>query len=73
VTAWHARWHLRQQVRQKQHLPVARPRDEAVFGVARMLDHEARIAHPGLAAHTLLIALPAFAVGRIRQHEIEFA
>ena len=65
--------HLGQHVRQEQHLPVARPRDEAVFGIARVLDHEARIAHAGLAAHALLVALPAFAVGRVGQHEIEFA
>jgi hypothetical protein len=65
--------HLRQQVRQEQHLSIAGPGDEAVFGIARVLDHEARIADAGLAAHALLVALPAFAVGRVRQHEIEFA
>jgi hypothetical protein len=65
--------HLGKHVCQEQHLPVARPCDEAVFGIARVLDNETRIAHAPLAAHAPLIALPAFAVGRVRQHEVEFA
>ena len=63
--------HLGQHIREKEHLPVVRTCDEAVFRIARMLDHEAGIAHAGLAAHALLIALPAFAVGRIGKHEVE--
>ena len=38
-----------------------------------MLDHEARVLDPVLAAHALEIALPALAVGRIGEHEIELA
>ena len=38
-----------------------------------MLDDEARVAHAALAAHALLVALPALAVGRIGEHEIELA
>ncbi|KAF0137543.1 MAG: hypothetical protein FD152_401 [Xanthobacteraceae bacterium] len=63
--------HLRQHVRKEQHLPVAGARDEAVLGVACVLDQEARIAHAGLATHPLLIGLPALPVGRVRQHEVE--
>ena len=36
-----------------------------------MLDHEAGIVHVLLAAHALQVALPALAVGRVRQHEVE--
>ena len=38
-----------------------------------MLDHEARVAHVLLAAHTLEIALPVLAVGRVGEHEVELA
>jgi hypothetical protein len=38
-----------------------------------MLDQEARVLDPVLSAHTLEIALPALAVGRIGEPEIELA
>ena len=38
-----------------------------------MLDHKARVPHFLLAAHALQIGLPALAVGRIGEHEVELA
>src|SRR5260370_35585224 len=37
------------------------------------MDDEARILDPVLSAHALEVALPAFAVGRVREHEVELA
>ena len=65
--------HLREHVRQKQHLAVAGTGDERVFGIAGVLDDETRIPDAVLAAHALQIALPALAVRRIGEHEVEFA
>ena len=65
--------HLGQHVRQEHHLPVAGAGNQAVFRVAGVRDHEARVADAGFAAHPLPVALPALAVGRVRQHEIELA
>ena len=45
-------------------------RDTPVAGV---LDDEARVAHGLLAAHALQVGLPALAVGRVREHEVELA
>ena len=39
--------------------------------VAAVLDQKTRVAHVLLAAHAFEIGLPAFAVGWIRQHEVE--
>ena len=38
-----------------------------------MLDHEARVTHVLLAAHALQVGLPALAVGRVGEHEVELA
>ena len=65
--------HLRDEVREEEHLPVARAGHERVLGVAVVLDDEARILDPALAAHPLEVALPALAVRRIREHEVELA
>jgi hypothetical protein len=65
--------HLGEHVGQEHQLPVARARNQAVFGVASVFDDEAGVFDAVLAAHAFEIALPALAVGRIRQHEIEFA
>ena len=46
---------------------------ERVLRVARVLDHEARVLDAVLAAHALQVALPALAVGRIGEHEVELA
>jgi hypothetical protein len=62
-----------QHVREEHHLPIAGSGDQAVLRVASVFDDEARVADACLAAHALLIALPALAVGRVRQHEIELA
>ena len=43
------------------------------FSVAGVLDHETWVFDAVLAAHTLQVALPALAVGRIGEHEIELA
>ena len=64
---------LREHVGQEQHLAVARAGDERVLGVARVLDDEARVLDAVLAAHALQVALPALAVGRIGEHEVELA
>ena len=42
-------------------------------GVAAVLDDEARVAHVLLAAHAFEVGLPALAVGRVGQHEVELA
>ena len=44
-----------------------------VLGVAGVLDDEARVLDAALAAHALQVALPALAVGRIGEHEVELA
>ena len=66
-------FHLGELVGQKEHLTVARTGDQRIRGIAGMLNHEARVAHVGLAAHALQVGLPALAVGWIGQHEIELA
>ena len=45
--------HLRELVGEKEHLAVIRTSDQGVFGIARVLDHEALVSHVLLAAHTL--------------------
>ena len=64
---------LREHVGQEEHLAVAGAGDERVLGVAGVLDDEARVLDPVLAAHALEVALPALAVGRIGEHEVELA
>jgi len=63
--------HLREHVGQEEHLAVARSGDERIFLVARMLDQEARVLEALLAAHSLQVTLPALAIGRIGEHEVE--
>ena len=63
--------HLGELVSEKQHLTVAGPRDQRVIGIVRMLDHETRVLHLLLAAHACQVALPALAIGRIGEHEVE--
>ena len=46
---------------------------EGVLRIAVVLDYEAEIVDPALAAHALQIGLPALAVGRIGEHEVELA
>ena len=70
---WRVALHLREHVREEQHLPVARTRDERVLGIVGMFDQKARIMQVGLAAQALQVALPALAVGRIGKHEVELA
>ena len=65
--------HLGQQVGKEQHLAVAGAGNERIFRIAGMRDDEARIFHAVLAAHAFEVALPALAIGRIGEHEIEFA
>ena len=63
--------HLAQHVGQEHHLAVAGAGDEGVVPVASVLHDEALVFDPGPAAHTLHVALPAFAVGGIGEHEVE--
>ena len=68
--------HLAEHVGQKEHLAIATPSDERVFGVAGVLDQEARIfdiLFGAFAAHALQVGFPALAVGRIGEHEVERA
>ena len=65
--------HLRELVGEEEHLAVAGAGDQGVLGIARVLDDEARVAHVLLAAHALQVGLPALAVGRVREHEVELA
>jgi len=63
--------HLGELVHEEHELAVAGPRHEAVLGVAPVLDDVARVLHLLLAAHALQVGLPALAIGRIGQHEVE--
>ena len=62
--------HLRGHVGQEEHLPVAGAGDERQL-LALVHDLEARVAHAVLAAHRLEVLLPALAVGRVGEHEVE--
>jgi len=65
--------HLARHVGQEEHLAVAGAGDERELGVARVLDDEARVLQAVLAAHAFEVALPALAVGRVGEHEVELA
>ena len=65
--------HLRELVGEEEHLAVAGAGDQGVLGIAGVLDDEARVAHILLAAHALQVGLPALAVGRVGEHEVELA
>jgi hypothetical protein len=62
--------HLRGHVGEEEHLPVAGAGDEREL-LALVHDLEARVAHAVLAAHGFQVLLPALAVGRIGEHEVE--
>ena len=64
--------HLRRHVGEEEHLPVAGAGDEGEL-LAVVHDLEARVAHAVLAAHRFEVLLPALAVGRIGEHEVELA
>ena len=63
--------HLAQHVGQEHHLAVAGTSKKRELGVAVVPHEEARGLDAGLAAHALQVALPAPAVGRVREHEVE--
>ena len=65
--------HLGEFVGEEEHLAVAGAGDQGVRGIAGVLDDEARVAHVLLAAHALQVGLPALAVGRVGEHEVELA
>jgi len=65
--------HLGELVRQEEHLAVAAAGDEGVLRVVAVLDQEPGIAHVLLAAHAREVRLPALAVGRVGEHEVELA
>ena len=65
--------HLGELVGEEEHLAVAGAGDQGVLGIAGVLDEEARVAHVLLAAHALQVGLPALAVGRVGEHEVELA
>src|SRR5204862_6287306 len=65
--------HLRDAVREEEQLPVARPCEQRELRIGLVLDDEARVLHGALTAYPLEVALPALAVGRIREHEVELA
>ena len=62
--------HLRGHVGEEEHLAVAGAGDERQL-LALVHHLEARVAHAVLAAHRLEVLLPALAVGRIGEHEVE--
>ncbi len=63
--------HLARQVGEEEHLAVAGAGEEGILGVARVLDEETRVPDAAFAAEPLQVALPALAVGRIGEHEVE--
>ena len=63
--------HLAQQVGEEEHLAVAGAGDEAVLGVAAVVDDEAGVEHLLLAAHPVEVDLPGLAVWGIGEHEVE--
>ena len=64
--------HFAQHVCQEEQLSVAAPGDQGVFGVTGMLDDEPGVGHAVLAAHLVLVGLPALPVWWVAQHEVEF-
>ena len=58
-------------VGQEEHLPVAGPGHEGVFGTAPVVDQEALVLEAGLPAHAVQVSLPTFPVGGIAEHEIK--
>ena len=62
--------HLRGHVGQEEQLAVAGAGDEGQF-LALVHHLEARVAHTVLAAHRFEVFLPALAVGRVGEHEVE--
>ena len=65
--------HFGEHVGQEEHLAVARSGQKRVFWIAPVLDEKAWVFYPIFAPHAFQIALPALAVGRIREHEVELA
>ena len=65
--------HLAEHVGQEHQLAVAGAGAERVLRIAVVLHEEAAVREAGLAAHALQIGLPALAVGRIGEHEVELA
>ena len=63
--------HLGELVGEEEHLAVVGAGDQRILRVAGVLDDETRVAHVLLAAHALQVGLPALAVGRVGQHEVE--
>ena len=63
--------HLGELVDQEHELTVRGAGDHLVFRVAAVLGDKARVLDVALAAQTLQIGLPAFAIGRIGEHEVE--
>ena len=64
-------FHLAQHVCQEEQLSVAAPGDQGVFGVAGMLDDEPGVGYATLAAHLVLVGLPALPIGRVADHKVE--
>ena len=62
--------HLRRHVGQEEHLAIAGTGHQREL-LALVHHLEARVAHPVLAAHGFEVFLPALAVGRVGEHEVE--
>ena len=65
--------HLGELVGEEEHLAIAGTGYQGVLGIAIMFDYKALIPHVLLTAHSLQVTLPAFAVRRIGEHEVELA
>ena len=63
--------HLRDEVRHEHELAVARARDERVLTIARVRDDESRVDDLLRPTEAFLVGLPALAIRRVREHEVE--
>ena len=68
-----AAFHLADHVGEEQHLSIAGAGNQRILPIACVIDQKTGILDAALAAHALQIALPALAVGRVGEHEVEFA
>jgi hypothetical protein len=63
--------HLIEHVGQEEHLAVAATGDEGILRVIGVLDDKAWISDSSFASHAFEVGLPALAVRRIGEHEVE--
>ena len=64
--------HFCRHVGKEEHLAIAGASDQRVLRIPGMGQFEALVAHSVFATHRLQVFLPAFSVGWIQEHEVEF-